>query len=275
LNTTSPIHTPAGLSYLNARVFSAAIVTALSMPAFAATTYKLDDGAASNNLGPSFACEFLWGNIFDVQPGATMINTISVAFGTISAPEQRPVRVYLYQMVTSGDPRDAVLVATATGLSGLPRTNTFLDYPIPPTVVHGQFFAAVSMEVFGNATVIPARYDSNGAPNSARSWFFGADSYLDMSLGAAPFSGSMNNNVIQGVFMVRANGVAAPCPGDLNGDGLVDDSDFVSFAGAYDILDCADPSMPTGCPADLNLDGLVDDSDFVIFASAYDALICP
>lgn len=69
--------------------------------------------------------------------------------------------------------------------------------------------------------------------------------------------------------------LTSACIGDLNGDGLVDDSDFVLFAGAYDILVCpTDPSIGC-CPADFNNDGLVDDSDFVLFASAYDALLCP
>jgi hypothetical protein len=65
------------------------------------------------------------------------------------------------------------------------------------------------------------------------------------------------------------------CPADLNQDGQVDDADFVSFAIAYELLDCADPSMPANCPADLNDDGIVDDADFVIFAGAYDQLLCP
>ncbi|MGH7245039.1 MAG: M12 family metallopeptidase [Phycisphaerales bacterium] len=65
------------------------------------------------------------------------------------------------------------------------------------------------------------------------------------------------------------------CGADVNGDGYVDDSDFVAFAGAYDLLMCDDPAMLGGCPADLNGDGVVDDSDFVAFSSAYDALICP
>ena len=64
------------------------------------------------------------------------------------------------------------------------------------------------------------------------------------------------------------------CTGDLNFDLIVDDSDFVSFANAYNLLDCTDPSMPTGCPSDLNNDGFVDDQDFVVFATAYDALMC-
>lgn len=65
------------------------------------------------------------------------------------------------------------------------------------------------------------------------------------------------------------------CPGDLNNDGFVDDNDFVSFAAAYNILDCADPAMPAGCPADLNADGFVDDTDFTVFAGAYNELVCP
>lgn len=65
------------------------------------------------------------------------------------------------------------------------------------------------------------------------------------------------------------------CPADINNDGVVDDLDFQLFAAAYNILDCADPAMPSGCPADLNVDGFVDDADFSLFAVAYDALLCP
>lgn len=68
---------------------------------------------------------------------------------------------------------------------------------------------------------------------------------------------------------------AASCPADLNGDGFVDDADFVLFVSAYNILDCADPSMSVGCPSDFNSDGLVDDADFVIFVGAYNELVCP
>ncbi len=66
-----------------------------------------------------------------------------------------------------------------------------------------------------------------------------------------------------------------PCPCDLNADGLVDDADFVLFINAYNILDCADPTMPPGCPSDFNNDGVVDDADFVIFVPAYNELVCP
>ncbi|MBL8876763.1 MAG: hypothetical protein JNM86_13285 [Phycisphaerae bacterium] len=78
-----------------------------------------------------------------------------------------------------------------------------------------------------------------------------------------------------GSIVIRVTFATAMCPGDLNADGLVDDADFVIFAAAYNLLDCADVSMPAGCPADLNSDGVVDDADFVIFAAAYNELVCP
>jgi len=64
------------------------------------------------------------------------------------------------------------------------------------------------------------------------------------------------------------------CPGDLNNDAQVDDSDFLLFVAAYNILDCTDPFMSSGCPADLNGDAFVDDSDFVVFLAAYNELLC-
>lgn len=65
------------------------------------------------------------------------------------------------------------------------------------------------------------------------------------------------------------------CAGDLNADGLVDDADFSLFVVAYNLLDCADGSMPAGCPSDFNRDGFVDDADFGIFVVSYNELVCP
>ncbi len=65
------------------------------------------------------------------------------------------------------------------------------------------------------------------------------------------------------------------CAADMSCDGFVDDSDFVTFSAAYDVLVCDDPSMDPPCVADLNGGGLVDDADFVLFAAAYDQFECP
>lgn len=58
-----------------------------------------------------------------------------------------------------------------------------------------------------------------------------------------------------------------PCPGDLNGDGFVNDDDFQLFAAYYDTL--IDPR------ADFTGDGNTDDADFQVLAQAYNELLCP
>ncbi|MBL8885627.1 MAG: hypothetical protein JNK16_03120 [Phycisphaerales bacterium] len=65
------------------------------------------------------------------------------------------------------------------------------------------------------------------------------------------------------------------CLGDFNEDGLVDDTDFLTFFPQYNILDCADENMPNFCSADLDFDGFVDDADFVKFLASYNNLLCP
>lgn len=74
-------------------------------------------------------------------------------------------------------------------------------------------------------------------------------------------------------FTVGSAGPACPC--DLNGDELVDDSDFVIFVHSYDIFDCLSPSMPDRCPSDFDGDSIVDDGDFVLFVLAYNEFFCP
>ncbi|MBX3388508.1 MAG: S8 family serine peptidase [Phycisphaeraceae bacterium] len=62
------------------------------------------------------------------------------------------------------------------------------------------------------------------------------------------------------------------CPGDLVYDNLVDDTDFVAFASAYNDL-IAPGGAYTG--GDFNGDGQTDDTDFVIFVASYNELLCP
>lgn len=61
------------------------------------------------------------------------------------------------------------------------------------------------------------------------------------------------------------------CPGDLNNDGVVDDTDFVQFADFYNALIAPAPYTA----GDFNGDASTEDSDFVIFADSYNALLCP
>ncbi len=70
-----------------------------------------------------------------------------------------------------------------------------------------------------------------------------------------------------GSWAIVRNQLQAPCPGDFNGDRLVDDQDFSFFAAYYDTL--------LSGPGDLDHNGLTDDSDFVGFAAAYNNFLCP
>ena len=64
------------------------------------------------------------------------------------------------------------------------------------------------------------------------------------------------------------------CPGDLDADGLVNDTDFEMFAAAYDVMLCGDSAMPVGCLSDWNGDEIVDDRDFQVFVVAYQGMVC-
>ena len=84
------------------------------------------------------------------------------------------------------------------------------------------------------------------------------------------------NGAASGVYnRVAVLGSWASCAADFNGDGQVDDVDFVLFAQQYDLFVCSAPGMPAGCAADLDDNGQVDDVDFVLFAQQYDGFVCP
>lgn len=184
--------------------------------ASSAFQYSYDDGVGSGNLSPSFTspssypAEMMWGNVYTVSGGNDVITTISVAFGSIAAPEQRWVRLSLYQLTTTNDPRTATLLTSVDGLSGLPRTNTFLNYAIAPTKVTGQFFVAATMVVNGPLNPAPARYDRGGEANASNAWLFAATSFQSLPLGQAPFQIRMSEFITPGAFMVRASAIPAP-----------------------------------------------------------------
>lgn len=80
--------------------------------------------------------------------------------------------------------------------------------------------------------------------------------------GATPNNPNSVDELYSGLLYIHHRS----CDADFNGDGFVDDADFVIFAGSYNnLLDTF---------GDLNFDNLTDDADFVIFAGAYNELLC-
>ncbi|MBS0192026.1 MAG: cytochrome c peroxidase [Phycisphaerales bacterium] len=143
-----------------------------------------------------------------------------------------------------------------------------ISQPVPQKVGVGQ---SAKMTVAVHASVpVTFQWRHNGQPMDGETV-----SYYSIVAAGVQDAGDYDCVVTAecGAVTSRAAHISV-CPGDLNGDGLVDDADFSVFAVAYDLLDCTDPEMPFGCPADLNTDFVVDDADFSIFAVAYDALLC-
>ena len=100
-------------------------------------------------------------------------------------------------------------------------------------------------------------------------------SNVSLSLSGRHVRASISNSCDSATSNPALLSIAGACPADLNSDTVVDDSDFVLFLVGYNILDCADPSMPSDCPADLDGDSLVGDQDFIVFIAAYNELSCP
>ncbi len=161
---------------------------------------------------------------------------------------------------------------------------------VPNSLVQGA--SNVNLTVTGTSASGSAFYDTEPGYNRLVAAFSGLGITVNSALFNSGTSLTLNVSVsggaaagLRNLTVTNPDGQTATginlltikisCPADLNGDGQVDDSDFVIFASAYDIFDCADPMMPAGCPADLNGDGFVEDADFVLFASAYDAFFCP
>ena len=106
--------------------------------------------------------------------------------------------------------------------------------------------------------------------NTQPTWVPNSAGLPDVALGALGMAELVKPGIIDRVLASPLVSCAA-CPCDLNGDGFVDDSDFVFFADFYNALITPGPFQD----GDFNGDALCDDADFVIFAEAYNLLICP
>ncbi len=239
-----------------------AALTCASLAAAATIEYAIDDGDGDTNQGPpsTFDPDTLWGNYFVAQEGGEVITSISVAFGP-TFPTGGPVKVWLFDDPDDDfDPLNAVPLTSVTlehdGTSG----DVFRVFEITPTEVSGGFFVAANAFLFGGVDR-PLRVDTSHPGD--RSWFFYDPEIDDVAddLSAAAFSTRMDNTdfvIFPGAFMIRAEGVPAGSPADLNADGVVDSEDLAILLGAWG-----------GPGADLDNDGVTGASDLAILLSAW------
>lgn len=228
----------------------------------------------------------VFNSLFAGNSAAGIVNGASVEGGTIAArffsAGNTPIRLVNTTITGNSAPAgsQAGVFAAAGSGSGREILNSIV-WGNATSVIGGDWTAASSLIEGGFAG--PGVFDADpGFANASLGDYSltGSSSAID----AGDASSLAPDHAFDLAGKARVSGVAPDigafefepeCAGDLNADGFVDDSDFVLFAGAYDLLDCASPEMPPSCPADLNADAMVDDSDFVLFAAAYDRLLCP
>jgi hypothetical protein len=92
------------------------------------------------------------------------------------------------------------------------------------------------------------------------------DNGVLVSSAQVPAAVVANGNIEADEYVVLDLSIFAPpgdCPGDVNGDGDTNSSDFVILAGNFG------SAVPPNTGGDLNGDGLVNASDFVILAGDF------
>lgn len=143
----------------------------------------------------------------------------------------------------------------------------------------GGTYAQLSYGTAASRGVVPLAEDQvyEGRELDNQNGLLSADQYyLAISMGEAQFANSRwgarssRGSSLTAVITVDSNnrGPNGGCPADFNGDGAVDDSDFVFFSKYYnDYFNLAGD-------IDGSLDLVTDDTDFGIFAMAYDQYFC-
>jgi hypothetical protein len=200
-----------------ARLALSAGLLAGAAPAFAAAVYQYDDGQTDTAIGPpsSFSADPQtgWGNYFTAVPGGEVITNVSIAFGP-TWPTRGPVNVYLFDDPDDDfNPGNATLLASTTLTPATIGLSAFNDFPITPTAVSGGFFVLATTDTAKGQDRPAAQDTSAGAPTN-RSWLI----YNPRTVGIntttlsanAYFQPAANATVIDGVFMIRANGVPEP-----------------------------------------------------------------
>ena len=249
--------------------------------------YVMGTDILTESLGLFAQMGFWWCVQYEVEPGASILDRIDIAFGTV-APNSLATIVVWSDPDQDGSPRDAevlysedIIVSQPNEDIGLPALFTTLDIPpldLGPTGT--RFFIGAFTQNQQNQPY-PAAF--NNEAYLARSWF---------GTGSSPFElmnlYSLGNQGFIGEWMIRGfsgevpmfdcnrnnqpdvcdiadgteediNGDGRPdsctpiCRGDLNEDGVVNGADVGLFFAEWDRTDSE---------ADLNGDLQVDGEDF-------------
>ncbi|MEO8439253.1 MAG: hypothetical protein ABI540_03420 [Spartobacteria bacterium] len=218
-------------------------------------TYLIDDGTAEDGVGLTAGGDIISLNEFDVIPGVEEIDSVSIAWGTSVFPDPSlnglPYTVAIWSDPNGdGNPNDAVLLTTASGVVANQGTDTFITTNINATITTSKFF--VGFLITHSAGQFPAAFDETAPTFSNRSYVAG---------GASGDINNLNNNELPvaaiesfgliGNWLIRAHSPGDPSPtptpsptatpagalwynGDFNGvNGLANERDTSLGSGQY------------------------------------------
>jgi hypothetical protein len=138
-------------------------------------SYAYDDGTSENSLGWTAGGESVWCHSFD-SGTSDVLTTVSSTFGSATTtngpPNGDPCYIYVWDDPNNdGNPIDAALIGTATGVVANTNTNTFNEFVLDaPTAVTAKFF--VACHVYQAVGIYAAPMDES-TPYGGEAWFIG------------------------------------------------------------------------------------------------------
>ena len=264
----------------------AAGATFRSSATFDRTKFIANAGTSGSAIAAYDSSLVVFNSLLVGNSASGVVNGVAMEGGTIAvrsfAAGNTPLRIVNATITGNSGPANSQAALFAAAGSGSERA-------IRNSIVWGNSPPAIAGDWIAAASLIEGGFAGTGVFDGNPNFVNAAAGEYTLAAGS-PAIDAGDESFLMPAFgfdlagMARVEGAApdlgafefaAACAGDLNSDGLVDDGDFVLFAGAYNVLDCEDPAMMPSCPADLNADGVVDDADFVLFVAAYDRLVCP
>lgn len=147
----------------------------ISYDGAAGPPFEYDDGSAENALGLTSGGQMAYLHYFDAAPGGSLISHVDASVGSpggSSPPAGGLLTVYVWDDPNNdGNPIDAVLLGTGTGVITSPGTDTIVVYNLDaPVTVNNRFFVGAMVQ--HNPGTFPGAMDENSS-SSGRAWVVG------------------------------------------------------------------------------------------------------
>lgn len=173
--------------------------------------FVYDDGSAENALGLTAGGQIAYLHWFDPPPGGALLTHVDAAVGSpggSNPPAGGALTVFVWDDANNdGNPGDAVLIATGSGVVTAPGTDTIVQYTLstPVTVTSRFFVGAMTQHAAG---AFPAAMDESQG-SGGRAWVVGSTTATfnpaNLLANDVPPS-EMDSIGFPSVFLLRAGG---------------------------------------------------------------------